>query len=216
LFSLRAGGKKRRVSCLLCYRGRFPPSFQLMSEATHLMTVLTADRRGIIASITETLATLKIELLELTQTVVSGYFTITLVLAMPPGTDVSTSLVDSIRSHLAEDAAVSLLPFRKKAIRVHKDDHYILTASGAAGTPLVQSLSHAIADSQGNFLELNCQAAGSEMNIMAEIEFGDSVRVEQVQENLQRLAELHRFRIRLQPLALFTATNEIAFRRVGA
>lgn len=187
-----------------------------MIEPTHLLTVLTSDRRGIVASISAALATLGIELIELTQTVMSGYFTITLVIALPNLPELSESLASRIVERLGGDAAAILLPYKPHAISKELSERFILTVSGEASTNVIQALTQLIADNGGNFLELDCQLRGGQLSVVAEIEFASEAALDAVQTKLQRFAEKGNLRARLQHQRLFTATNEIAFRRVGS
>ncbi len=191
-----------------------------MIEPTHLLTVLTSDRRGIVASISAALAALGIELIELTQTVMSGYFTITLVIALPETSRDSGELSESLASRIVErlggDAAAILLPYKPRAISKELSERFILTVSGGASTSVMQALSQLIAENGGNFLELDCQLRGGQLSVVAEIEFASEAALDAVQTKLQRFAEKGNLRARLQHQRLFTATNEIAFRRVGS
>jgi len=191
-----------------------------MTEPTHVLTVLTSDRRGIVASISAALAALGIELIELTQTVMSGYFTITLVIALPEALPNSPELSESLASRIVErlggDAAAILLPYKPPSSSKEASERFILTVSGEASTSVMQALSQLIAENGGNFLELDCQLRGGQLSVVAEIEFASEAALDAVQTKLQRFAETGNLRARLQHQRLFTATNEIAFRRVGS
>ncbi len=202
----------------LCYR-------EEISQPTHLLAVLIADRRGIVATITGVLAELNIGLLELTQTVVCGYFTITLAVAIPheDAAPLEATLSETIRQRLGGDAAVTLIPFHDPSAAMPKSDRYILTASGQAHTGTIHAITELVAERGGNFVDFAFENSASGVTLMAEIDLPSSVALGALQLDLEALGrsegeagQHEEMRVRLQHQRLFTATNDIAFRRVGA
>ena len=181
-----------------------------MRTATHLLTVLTWDRRGIVAAISATLAELDVELMELSQTVIHDYFTITMVVAIPEQSGLEKSLAESVRRRVGEGAAVTLVPFQAREA-APPGDRYVLTAGGEANTTVIHALSELVAERGGNFVELNCQLTGGRVAIVAEIDLPPDVALDQLQIDLQHAGEAAGVQVRLQHQRLFTATNEIAF-----
>jgi predicted amino acid-binding ACT domain protein len=150
-------------------------------------------------------------LLELTQTVVSGYFTITLAVAGAP-----TDLVAALQAQLGGGAAVTMLPLQSTAAEAERSDRYILTATGESSTRVIHELTALVADRGGNFVEFSFQNTAGGVSFMAEIDLPVAQSLEQLQIDLQHLGREEGLHVRLQHQRLFTATNEIAFRRVGA
>jgi predicted amino acid-binding ACT domain protein len=188
---------------------------------------LIADRRGIVASITGVLAELSIGLLELTQTVVCGYFTITLAVAMPNGDaeektrekakSLEATLPETIRQRLGGDAAVTLVPFQNSSTATPKCDRYILTATGHAHTETIHAITELVAERGGNFVDFAFENSPSGVSFMAEIDLPAEAALGALQIDLAAAAgRENNLRVRLQHQRLFTATNDIAFRRVGA
>jgi len=186
-----------------------------LRAATHLLTVLTWDRRGIVAAISATLAELDVELMELSQTVIHDYFTITLVVAIPDSSGLDQTLAESVRRRVGEGAAVTLVPFHARAAE-RAGDRYVLTAGGEGSASVIHSISELVAERGGNFLELNCQYKDGRVAIVAEIDLPGDVALDQLQIDLQHAGEAAGVQVRLQHQRLFTATNEIAFRRVAS
>lgn len=181
---------------------------------------MIADRRGIIATITGVLKEHRIGLLELTQTVISGYFTITLAVAMPEEVapvELERTLPEAIRKRLGGDAAVTLVPFRSPSVAVPRCDRYILTATGDARTETIHAITELVAERGGNFVDFAFENSGGGVSFMAEIDLPDDVPLGALQIDLEAAgSEKNNLRVRLQHQRLFTATNDIAFRRVGA
>lgn len=185
-----------------------------------MLAVLIADRRGIIATITGVLAELGIGLLELTQTVISGYFTITLAVAMPEDaaqSDLEVSLPETIRKRLGGGAAVTLVPFHRSPVTVPSSDRYILTATGDARTGIIHAIAELVAERGGNFVDFAFETGGNGVSFMAEIDLPADVPLGALQIDLEAAGgKENNLKVRLQHQRLFTATNDIAFRRVGA
>jgi predicted amino acid-binding ACT domain protein len=185
---------------------------------------LIADRRGIVAAITGVLTEHAIGLLELTQTVVCGYFTITLAVAMPEGASqvaLESTLPETIRKRLGGDAAVTLVPFRDPKVTLPQSDRYILTATGDAHTGTIHAITELVAQRGGNFVDFAFENSGSGVSFMAEIDLPANVPLGALQIDLDAVGRKdENLRVRLQHQRLFTATNDIAFpridRRVGA
>ena len=190
------------------------------TDPTHLLTVLIADRRGIVAAITAVLSELHVELLELTQTVVCGYFTITLAVATPGDeareSALDQALVAGLRKALGPEAAVTLLPYRATKEVSAECDRYILTATGEASTAVIHALTELVAERGGNFVDFSFQNTAAGVSFVAEIDLPLTQALDQLQIDLRHVGAAAGLRVRLQHQRLFTATNEIAFRRVGS
>ena len=185
-----------------------------MSLPTHLLTVITPDKRGIIAAITELLANSKIDLLELSQTVVRDYFTIIMVVKLPKKVK-ATSVAAQIEQQIS-GSAVSLVPYAQKTQALLQGDSYILTASGSASTGIIHTISSLVAQRGGNFTDFNSRLVGDQFDMVAEVDLPADVALDQLQIDLQHAGADAGLQVRLQHHRLFVATNEITFRRVFA
>lgn len=187
-----------------------------MIEPTHLLTVHTLDKRGIIAGVTGVLGEHGAHVLELSQTVVRDYFTIVLIVALPADTD-TEALTTRVRSVVAEGAAVVVLPYRR-ATRppVVDGDRYVLTASGADSAGVIHTISTLIAERGGNFADLDCRVEGEGIRLVAEIELPRDSALDQLQIDLEHAGVEAGLQVRLQHQRLFQATNEVTFRRLPA
>ena len=182
---------------------------------THLLTVLTPDRRGIIAGITDNLDQADVRLLEMSQTVVREYFTILMVLALPENAS-ADPLAAAIEKQLGTGAAVTLLPYKHGInVAVEAGERYILTARGADNRGTIQTLTALIAERGGNFTDLSCRAQNGQMTIVAEIDLPAKVALDQLQIDLEHAGTEAGLQVRLQHQRLFQATNEVAFRRTN-
>ena len=183
-----------------------------MSEPSHILTVVTPDKRGIIADLSDILTRLQVAVLELSQTVVRDYFTIIVVIELPE-TLSSTELIQSVENTMANGAGVSLLAYKPGLPKRQATGSYILTASGSADSGVLHTISTLIAARGGNFTDLSSRVVDQQMNLVAEIDLPQDVALDQLQIDLEHAGSEAGLHVRLHHQALFQATNEIVFRR---
>jgi predicted amino acid-binding ACT domain protein len=184
-----------------------------MATPTHLLTVLTPDRRGIIAGITGVLAKAGARLLELSQTVVRDYFTIIVVIELPAGVP-HEDIAGQVQAKLGKSATVTLVAYQPQARPQAAGDSYILTATGKDSPGVVPTLSEVIAQCGGNFTDFSSRVVDGQISMVAEVDLPQDVALDQLQIDLQHAVADAGLQVRLQHHRLFVATNEIAFRRI--
>lgn len=185
-----------------------------MSPPTHILTVLTPDRRGIIATITSLLDRNDIKVMELSQTVVRDYFTIILVLHCADDS-AADALAQELEAVLSAGARVTLVEYRSGKAEVTSGERYILTAIGDASHGVVHTFAEIVANRGGNFSDLSTREDGMRLTILAEIDLPSEVSLEQLQIDLEHAGAETGLQVRLQHHRLFVATNEVAFRRIA-
>jgi predicted amino acid-binding ACT domain protein len=185
-----------------------------MTVPTHLLTVLTPDKRGIIAGITALLDDMGVGLLALSQTVVHDNFTVLMSIDAPDGTDIA-ALRDHVHRVVGALAAVTVLPHQPGMALETIGDRYVLTANGPAVDGVVATITALVAERGGNFTDFSSEVLGDQISMVAEIDVPKDIALDQLQIDLQHATADSGLQVRLQHHRLFIATNEIAFRRVG-
>lgn len=199
-----------------------------MTPPTHIVTVLTPDRPGIVHALAGTLAREGVRHLAISQTVVHGAFTIALVLVVPAAVD-AASLRDALARSAGERASASLLALEGAPTPASGvADRYVLTALGRAGSGTVGDLARIVLEHGGNFTDFSTENVDGSVQLIAEVELPGSAELAGLQAALaatvDRSADGGRagigggsgreLTVRLQHQRLFAATNEVAFRRV--
>ena len=189
---------------------------------THIVSILTPDRRGIIHRLVATLERLEVPHLEISQTVVHGAFTIALTLAVPAERDaeaVREALLDALDRGaaatllaLAEDDGTDASAPSGTSGRV-PPQRYLLTAIGHAEAQVVREITRVVLEHEGNFSDFSSRRADDRLQLIAEVELPGRVSLAALQGALARAGDDAGLAIRLQHQRLFAATNEIAFRR---
>jgi predicted amino acid-binding ACT domain protein len=131
--------------------------------------------------------------------------------------EIEAALPETIRKRLGGNAAVTLVPFHRPAVAAPQCDRYILTATGDARTDTIHAITELVAERGGNFVDFAFENSGGGVSLMAEIDLPANVPLGALQIDLEAVgSKENNLRVRLQHQRLFTATNDIAFRRVGA
>ena len=187
-----------------------------METPTHIVTVLTSDRHGIVNALANALADAGVPHLAISQTVVHGAFTIALVLAVPDGTD-PAAIRDALAAAAGDRASASLLALDGDAAPAEAGaDRYLLTALGAADSNIVRELTRLVLEHGGNFSDFSSQSVDGSLQLIAEVELAPGHALAELQAALALAADGRELTVRLQHQRLFAATNEVAFRRTGS
>lgn len=192
----------------------------LPERPTHLISVLTPDRTGIVHALMRTLDAAGAQASQISQTVVAGAFTIALVVHVPDEVDART-LSDSLASAAGPAASASLLVLSDEPSLAHaspdRTDRYLLTALASSDdAQAVAELSRTVADRGGNFVDFTCDRSQDQLRLVAELELAADGTLGDLQDALAEVAASVVGRtVRLQHERLFAATNDVAFRRLG-
>jgi glycine cleavage system transcriptional repressor len=162
------------------------------------ITVVGEDRPGIIAEVTAILATLRLNLLEASTTLLRGHFTMTLVCsgdASVPATQASLRALSSDRSLIAEVREV------RPDATVDTGTPYTMTVHGADRLAVVAALTRAVATAGGNITDLAMRLTGVLYLLSAEIDLPATVDEEAFCEHLETVADDLRVEVSLRPSA---------------
>ena len=191
-----------------------------MASPTHIVSVLTPDRPGLVHALIATLTDIGASVQGVNQSVMSDTFTITLATILPVDSD-TKKLASSLSqaAGVTADTLVLALP-----VAADCDDQpvfsttkvasrYILTGI-ASDADALRAITGAVADFGGNLVDVSAERHESILRLVAEVDLpvGDD-NLGNLQDTLAELAaDVPGRTIRLQHERLFTATNEVAFR----
>ena len=191
-----------------------------MAFPTHIVSVLTPDRPGLVHALIATLTDIGASVQGVNQSVMSDTFTITLATILPVDTD--TKSLASTLSQAAGDAADTLVLALPPASDSHARpvfsttadaSRYILTGT-ASDADALRAITGAVADYGGNLVDVSAEQHDAIMRLVAEVDLpvGDD-NLGNLQDTLAELAaDVPGRTIRLQHERLFAATNDVAFR----
>lgn len=175
----------------------------------YVISVLVADRVGVLSAITTAITDMGANIEGISQTVVQGYFTVISIAAFK--TRVTEETVhDSILSHFRKDeASVIVKPFDPTARNVTEGERYILTMSGKDRPGILKKLTGYLAEKKINVEDLFFHIDGKHVTHIGEVTVPRHLDVKQVQDELRELMMSIGLVVSLQHENLFRVTNEI-------
>ncbi|MBT8228071.1 MAG: amino acid-binding protein [Dactylosporangium sp.] len=134
----------------------------------YAVTVLGADRPGIIADTTEILADLGLNLTDSTMTRLRGHFAMTLICAG----DVTAATIDGALAPLAVRRALvaTVREVGPDGDVAAPGEHYLLTVHGADRLGIVTALARVVAEAGGNITDLTTRLVGRLYVLVAEVD----------------------------------------------
>ena len=151
----------------------------------YAITVVSHDRPGLIADVTEVLARLGGNVQSSSMSLLQGHFAWTLVVSVDADAEqIRTELLPACPRgvtvlELDADTRAPAAPVDRVIVNVH----------GADRIGIVASITRAIADAGGNIVELTTHLAGGLYIVTAEVEFLSQVDVEALDARLRDVGE---------------------------
>ena len=185
------------------------------------ITVMSRDRVGIVRDIAHQIAGLHGNIKDLSQTVVSGYFTMILV------SEFSVAMsAEQLRSALIsanQQRQDGVLPLEiavmaideeaggKNALaqRIAPQDIYVLTASGEDRIGFVADVATFCADNQINILDLATLVNEVQYMMILQVDLSRCTSLKSIQRKLQQFVQTSGIRMVLQHNDIFEATHGI-------
>jgi len=179
--------------------------------AEFVLTVMSKDRPGIIAGLTEALFQIGGNVDELSQTVMGEYFTVILSATFPDAVD-----ADAVRSAAAEsgapgelDVAVSRkTPAAQAKPGVASQGTFILTVMGKDQPGTIYQFSSYLAKKNINIIDCYAMAKEGRFNMILEVQIPRGVDIPEMQSEINWLGVEMGFAAHLQHENIFIATND--------
>ena len=149
------------------------------------ITVVSHDRPGLIADVTEVLARLGGNLESSSMSLLQGHFAWTLVVGID-------ATAEQVRAELLPvcPRGVTVLELDAETQEVAAPvDRIIVNVHGADRIGIVASITRVIADTGGNIVELTTHLAGAMYLVTAEVEFLSTVDVDSLNQQLREVGK---------------------------
>ncbi len=177
--------------------------------ATYIVTVTASDRVGIVHSVTGTLRDLRGNILELSQTVMRGYFTIILAVEFDEPRDPKT-LMSAIADrgepfHLTVAAMPAVVEPKPP---VPDGDRFILTVLGADHPGNINGISGCLTKLGVNIVDLHARAEGDRFSLIMEAFLPPDLAPGVVRAELERFGGELGLEAFVQHENIFVATSE--------
>lgn len=184
---------------------------------TYVVTVTAADRVGIVYSVAGTLRDQGGNILELSQTVMRGYFTITLAVAFDEPRS-PKALADAITERGKRfDLTVVVLEARPEPAepQVPNGERFILTVLGDDSPGNIHGIAGCLAAHGVNIVDLHARADDSRFSLVMEAFLPPDLSPGTVRAELERFGRDHGLDAYVQHENIFLATSEPRPVRVG-
>ncbi len=164
--------------------------------ASFAVSIVGADRPGIIASVTEAAAALGANIEDSSMTLLRGHFAWILVLSAEVTREALAGRIDEL---LGADLVATVLPLRP-ATSAPQQVRRMLTLHGADSPGLVAAATGAVAAGGGNVVNLTTRLSGSLFVAVAEVELATEVEADGLEATLAELGSKLGVDLRWQPL----------------
>jgi glycine cleavage system transcriptional repressor len=184
---------------------------------TYIITVTAADQVGIVHSVTGTVSQWGGNVLELSQTVMRGYFTIILAVAFPEPID-PQALAGAVceqgsRFGLVVHVIEADLNRRPP---VANGERFILTVLGADRPGTIHGIAGCLADHGVNIVDLHARADDGQFSLVMEAFLPPDLPPGTIQEELNNFGRERALDAFVQHENIFLATSEPSPVRIGA
>ena len=184
---------------------------------TYIVTVTAADRVGIVHSVTGTIRDRKGNILELSQTVMRGYFTIIVAVEFEEPQDLG-ALGAEIAEHGREfDLTVAVREAADEDIElpVPNGERFILTVLGVDHPGTIHGISGCLTRLGVNIVDLHARVDGDRFSMIMEAFLPHDLSPGVVRADLERFGRELGLEAFVQHENIFTATSEPTPVRVG-
>jgi len=185
---------------------------------SYIISVTAADRVGIVYSVTGALLDLGGNVLELSQTVMRGYFTLILEASFP--TPRSTQqLADAIQeSGKRFDPKVMVTEVKdgRSEPLVANGELFILTVLGDDSPGIVHNIAGSLAAHGVNIIDLHARVDGARFSLVMEALIPHDLTPAAIRSELERYGRAHKLEVFVQHESIFAATTEPSPVRLSA
>ncbi len=183
----------------------------------YIVTVTAADRVGIVFSVAGTLRDQKGNILELSQTVMHGYFTIILAVEFADALDPSELATAITERGKRFELTVAVLEAKEQAVepQVPNGERFILTVLGEDSPGQIHGIAGCLAAHGVNIVDLHSRADGAKFAMVMEAFLPPDLGPGTIRAELERFGRDHGLEAFVQHENIFLATSEPSPVRVG-
>lgn len=176
----------------------------------HVISVLIADRAGILRDITTALSSMGANIDGIRQTVVSGYFTVMMTAtfrAPCPPEDVRRQMLHAFTEN---EAQITVVPYDAgKGIPPIRGERYIMTLTGEDHAGIISAVTTFIAERGINIENWDVVFEGTRVTHVGELTVPHQLDIKQMQVEFRHLAEKLTLNAGIQHENIFRAISEI-------
>jgi len=177
----------------------------------YIISVMSADRIGIIHDITKTISALKGDLTDTRQQVLQGYFTMILYSSFPEEVSRQTIREQLLAIDPKNPFEISIKPVNQGEDESPSEspESYVLTARGADRIGFVALVSGFCTEHKINIIDLSTTGKGETYTMILQVDLSQCPSMEELRAGLKQFNQQHNLSLLLQHRDIFKATNEI-------
>ncbi len=188
-------------------------------ENAYVLNVMADDRPGIVAAVSRAVVEAGGNIDAASQTVLSGYFTLIMIVSFPAPLAEQAFLATLTRpSGRGSGLQVQLRPYRVEAERpaVADADNFVVTCFGPDVPGVIYRFSSLLAEKGINIVDLYGQLDGGQFVLISQVQIPRRWDLAMLQADLEALGREQGYTVRLQHENIFIATNQLRLsRQVG-
>jgi glycine cleavage system transcriptional repressor len=182
----------------------------------YIVTVTAADQVGIVHAVTGTLERHGGNVLELSQTVMRGYFTLILAVEFAEAIDAESLRQAIVADNRQFDPMVNVVSaVLDRRPPVADGERFILTVLGADRPGNIHAIAGCLAEHGVNIVDLHARAEGTRFSLVMEAFLPPDLPPSTVRAELERYGRDRELEAFVQHENIFTATTEPSPVRVG-
>lgn len=183
-------------------------------EHAYVLNVLSNDHPVIVAAVGNAVESLGGNIDACSQTVLSGYFTLIMIVSFPKAVG-REALVAQVRASQSADSQFQVLarPIEGSSTGTSAAagpvERFIVTAFGKDKPGVVKRFSEYLAGKDINIVDLYGDRSGSDFVLISQVEVPSRWEISALQADLEDLGQEMGFNVRLQHENIFVATNQL-------
>jgi predicted amino acid-binding ACT domain protein len=184
-------------------------------EYAYVIDVMTDDHPGIVAAVGSAVNELSGNIDACSQTVLSGYFTLIMVISLPEPLD-PDELAERVRRLARDPSNLQVMAQRLEEPRFpappEGTQEFVLTAFGADRPGFLLQFSRYLAGKDINITDLYGRREGDDFVLISQVQVPARWDIGLLQADLEEMGRQGGFTVRFQHENIFVATNQLSLR----
>lgn len=178
-----------------------------------VISVMSRDRPGIVADIAGAIYELNGDLADLSQSVLSGFFIMTVIAQF--GSDISIKEIKEKFCFIKSSTSLEVMVKELDISEIDQspslpEDIYVVTGQGENRTGLVFSMGAFCKDHEINIIDFDTKLSDNIYSMILEIDLTNSESAEVIHDKLNNMAKKMGLKVVMQHKSLFDTVNEIS------
>jgi len=181
-------------------------------EHAYALNVMSDDHPGIVAAVSNAVESLEGNIDACSQTVLGGYFTVTMIVSLPTPV-AAEQLAERVRRSESTGSTYQVLVREAQPsagfVPDEPSDRFVVTAFGKDQPGIIRRFSQFLASKDINIVDLFGDRTGDEFVLIGQLEIPARWDIRMLQADLEQMGNEWGFTVKLQHENVFVATNQL-------